>query len=64
MTVPISIAKSSSIILHYLSLESSCLSQLSPQREFFHLPLLRGVHMLTDGTLENTSAEPLLRQLS
>lgn len=39
MSVHIYIAKSSSIILHYLSLESSCLSQLSPQREFFHLPV-------------------------
>lgn len=38
-SVHICIAKSSSIILHYLSLEFSCLSQLDPQREFFHLPV-------------------------
>lgn len=70
MSVHIYIAKSSSIILHYLSLESSCLSQLSPQRDFLFIyfptcqsPFQRSVHVLTDGTLENTSGESLLRQL-
>lgn len=65
-SVHICIAKSSSIILHYLSLESSCLSQLNAQREFFYTcqsPFQHSLHMLTDGTWENISGELPLRQL-
>lgn len=39
MSIRNCIAQSFSIILHYLSLESLCLGQLNPQREFFHLPV-------------------------
>lgn len=60
------IAKSSSIILHYLSLKASCLGQLNPQKNVStcQSQYEGSAHVQTDGTLENISREPLLRLIS